>query len=191
MKKLTLAALFFLIFTGVSQGMGNSQNQQDNSQNNDASINQAKQDYRLYLDKLKELSAQYGQVTNQMKKVIKEEGVPTWDDKTGQIQITHDLNFSDNGPVRETEKEVKLILEVPGLKKDSIRVSVEDETVLRIQAVRKAVEDGGQEEPVEQTFNLPSRVQDKNTHAKYEDGILTVTLQKILTPKKTVAVPVQ
>ena len=158
---------------------------------NDPAYDQARQDYRAYLEKLKELSQQYNQVTSQIKQVIKEEGIPTVDENTGQIKITHDLNFSNSGPIRETEKEIKLVMEKPGLKKDSIRINIEDNRILHVQAVKKAIEAGQQEAPFDETYNLPVPVQDSNTHAKYEDGILTVTLQKIQTSKKTVPVPVQ
>jgi len=162
-----------------------------NSNTADSAADQARQDYRAYLEKLKELSTQYGQITGQIKEVIKEEGVPTIDENTGQIKITHDLNFSGSGPVQETEKDIKIVIEKPGLKKDSIRVTVENNRTLRIRAVKKAGQAGQQEERFEEAYDLSSPVQDNNTHAKYEDGILTVTLQKIQTPKKTVPVLVQ
>ena len=162
-----------------------------NSNTNDPAYDQAKQDYSTYLERLKELSKQYNQVTSQIKEVIKEEGVPTLDENTGQIKITHDLNFSDNGAIRQTEKEIKVVVEKPGLKKDSIHISIEDGRMLRIQAVKKAAEANQQEEPFDASYDLPSPVRDNNTSARYEDGILTVTLQKIQTSKKTVPVPVQ
>ena len=110
MKKLAILAAFFILFLSpLSNAMGNSQDQ-NNSQKSDSSTDQARQDYRVYLAKLKELAQQYNQVTSQVKKVIKEEGVPTWDDKNGGIKITHDLDLSDNGPIRETEKEIKVVL---------------------------------------------------------------------------------
>ena len=191
MKKWTvLAALAILFLSSVSNAMGNSQDQ-NNSQKTGTSMDQAKQDYRLYLAKLKELTQQYDQVTSQVKKVIKEEGVPTWDEKSGKIKITHDLDLSDNGPIRETETEIKVVLEAPGLKKDSLRVNVENENILHIHAVKKAVNPDNREEPYEQNYELPSPVQDKNTSAKYEDGILTVTLRKIPVTKKIVPVTVE
>ena len=162
-----------------------------NSNTNDPAYDQAKQDYRTYLEQLKALSNQYNQVTSEIKKVIKEEGVPTVDENTGQIKITHDLNFSDNSPIRETEKEIKVTLEKPGLRKDSIRIDIENDRTLHIQAKKKAAESGQQEEVFDETYSLPSPVQGKNTNARYEDGILTVTLQKTPASKKTVPVLVQ
>ena len=196
MKKSIIFNLFiFLLFANSSLAMGNSQNQ-DNSQTPNAATEQAKQDYALFLQKMKELGKQYGQVTGQMKQVIKEQGVPTWDDQSGTIKITHDLNLNDtavsnNAPFKETDKEIKAILELPGLKKNSIRIQIENERLLHIQAVKKSVDAGSEEQPFNQSYNLPSAVQEKNTSARYEDGILTVTLQKLQTSGKTVSVPVQ
>ena len=162
-----------------------------NSNTNDPACDQAKQDYRAYLEQLKALSNQYNQVTSEIKKVIKEEGVPTVDENTGQIKITHDLNFSDISPIRETDKELTIIIEKPGLKKDSIHVTIENNRVLHIQAVKKAVDADQREESFDTTYDLPSLVRDNDTNAKYDDGILTVTLQKVQTSKKTVPIVVQ
>ncbi len=200
-KLAVLAALFVLLLAPASNAMGNSQNQDTTTQSN-AAVDQAKQDYRNYISKLKELSKEYGAVTSQIKQVIKEEGIPTFDEQTGELKMTHDLNFSaaaaptqfsNTGPFRvsETDTEIKVVLEVPGLKKNSIRVNIENERVLRVEAVRKAMDTGGKEEPVEQSFQLPSPVQDKNTSARYEDGVLGITLKKMPVTKKIVPVTVQ
>ena len=193
MKKYFLATFFiFVLFSDASQAMGNSQNQnQDNAQTNNGSLDQAKRDYAVFLEKMKELGAQYSQVTGEMKKVVKEQGVPVWDDKTGTIKISHDVNFSDNGPVYETDNEIRVVLEKPGLKKDSIRVTIENDKTLHIQALKKALDAGQADEAVDEVYELPTLVPDPKPNAKYEDGILTVTIQKPLLPKKTVAVPIQ
>ena len=186
MKKIFLSVFFiFLCFSAVSQAMGNSQTQSDN-----ASTDQAKKDYALFLEKMKELGKEYGQVTGEIKKVVKEQGVPVWDDKEG-IKISHDVNFSGNGPVYETDSEIKILLEKPGLKKGSIRLTIEDEKTLHVWALKKSLEDGQPDEVVDETYELPSTVPNPQPHAKYEDGILTITIQKPLIAKKTVDVPVQ
>ena len=169
--------------------MGNSQSQ-DNSQNNPG-LDQAKKDYAVLLQKLGEMGKQYSQVTAETKKVIKEQGVPVWDDKTGTIIVSHDVNFSGNGPYFQTEKEIKYVFEKPGLKKGSIRVSIEDDKILHIQAWKKSMQDGQPDETVDEKYELPAPVSDLRPQAKYEDGILTITIQKPLVPKKTVSVPVQ
>ena len=193
MKKSILSAfLIFMFFSGASQAMGNSQNQnQDNSQTHNASLDQAKQDYALFLQKMKELGAQYSQVTGEMKKVVKEQGVPVWDDTTGTIKVSHDVNFTDNGPIHETDNEIRVVLEKPGLKKDSIHVTIENDKTLHVLALKKASEVGRPDEPMDETYELPTLVPDPKPHAKYEDGVLTITIQKPLLSKKTVSVPIQ
>lgn len=183
---------FCLVFSAVSYAMGSSgtsASAQDDSKSQ--AVEQAKKDYAVFLDQLKEISRQYGEVTGEAKKVIQEQGVPVWDDQSGGLKISHDVDFtsSSHDAFRETEKELKLILEAPGLKKESIRITIEDENLLRLKAVKKALESQGREEAFEKTYELPTRVSDKNMKASYVDGVLTVTLHKIPGSKKTVVVP--
>lgn len=192
-KSAVLAALFILALVPSSGAMGNSQ--QDNTTGGGQVSEEARESYRAYIAQLKELSRQYGQITSQVSKVIKEEGVPTWDESTGTIKMSHDVNFSSaasaSGDVKETENEIRIIVEAPGLKKDSIRVEIENEKLVRVRAVKKALEAGGSEQPFESSYQLSSSVQDKNAAARYEDGILTVTLKKIPVSKKIVPVTVR
>jgi len=169
--------------------MGDSQNQ-DNSQNS-ASVEQAKKDYAVFLQKLAEMGQQYNQVTAQTKQVVKDQGIPVWDDKEGKIKISHDLNFSDNGAVHETENEVRVVLEKPGLRKGSIRVTIEDDRMLHLKAFKKSLEAGQPDELVDEKMQLPAGISDTHPQARYEDGILTVTIPKSVVPQKTVDVPVQ
>ena len=181
--------ILFLGFASVSQAMGNSQGQ-DNTQNNPA-MEQAKKDYAVLLKQLGEMGKQYSQVTAEAKKVIKEEGVPVWDDKSGTIVVSHDVNFSGSGPFSQTEKEIKYVFEKPGLKKGSIRVTIENDRILHIQAFKKSLDEGQPDEKIDEKYELPTVASDPRPQAKYEDGILTVTIQKPFIPKKTVNVPVQ
>ncbi len=185
-------SIFFLIFISIataSQAMGNTQGQ-DNNQNNPG-LDQAKKDYAILLQKLGEMGKQYSQVTAEAKKVIKEQGVPVWDDTSGTFKVSHDVNFSGSGPFSQTEKEIRYVFEKPGLKKGSIRVSIEDDKTLHIQAFKKSIEAGQPDEAVDEKYELPAVAGDPRPQAKYEDGILTVTIQKPQFPKKTVSVPVQ
>ncbi len=189
MKTRYFLIFFFLFLSCSSFAMGNSQNQ-DSSQNN-ASLDQAKKDYAVFLQKLNEMSQQYGQVTSQVKEVVKEQGVPVWDEQTGTMKVSHDVNFTSGAPIYETEKEIKVVLEKPGLRKNSIVVTIEDDKTLRVHAFKKAQIDGQPEEPVDVLYSLPAAAAAAHPKARYEDGILTVTIQKSLTPKKSVFVPVQ
>ena len=191
MKKsfLILLGSLMMLIAASSFAMGNSQDQDNKqpSQPSNPAVDRAKLDYRVYLEQLKALGQQYNQITGETKRIIKEEGVPVFDEKTGQIKISHDLNFSDSSPVKETDTEMKLTLEIPGVKKDSIKVTIEDDTMLHVKGIRK-VEDN--EIVIDKSIQLPAKANDKNPRAKYEDGILTVIVKKAETPKKEVAVPV-
>lgn len=178
--------------------MGSSQDQNtpkgNQTQISRESVDQAKRDYAVFLAKMKELGEQYGQVTGEVKKVVKEQGVPVWDDASGTFKISHDVNFSSTGSggsFQETEKELKLIIEKPGLKKNSIRITIENDKTMRLKAFKKSKTAGQPDEPVDETYELPTLVSDPKPVAKYEDGVLTVTIQKSNLPKKTVQVPVQ
>lgn len=188
-----LAALPFLFLASLSAAMGSSQGGDSASTN--PATEKAREDYRAYVAQLKELGRQYGQITSEVSKVIKEEGVPAWDESTGTIKMTKDIDLSSKasapGAVHEADKEIKIVIEVPGLKKDSIRVEIENERLVRVRAVKKAVEPGSTEQEFESAYELPSAVQDKNASARYEDGVLTVTLQKIQAAKKIVPVTVR
>lgn len=141
-------------------------------------IERAKEDYRTYLKKLKGLSAQYKEITGEIKDVIREEGIPVWDDTTGEITISHDLDLTapagaKDSKTRQTEKEMIVTTELPGLRRETIRVTIVDNKVLRILGQKKM--DG---EKVERLIELPAIAKDQGPKTKYEDGILTVWIQK-------------
>ncbi|MEI8345511.1 MAG: Hsp20/alpha crystallin family protein, partial [Candidatus Omnitrophota bacterium] len=152
-------------------------------------VERARQDYRQYLTQLKSLSDQYKEVTGQITQVIKEEGVPTWDDKTGSLKISKDLtglNSSDTARIQEEDKLMNVSIDLPGLKKDSIKVSIQDVKVLKISGTRKI---GQETVPVEQTVQLPAPAEEKGTEARYEDGVLTVKIHKAT--QKEISVPIR
>jgi HSP20 family protein len=70
--------------------------------------------------------------------------------------------------------------ELPGLKREDIQVEMGD-GVLTLSGVRKGfAADGKQERNVEfsRTISVPTRVQEDKIQARYEDGVLTVSLPK-------------
>ncbi len=153
-----------------------------------AAVEQAKADYRVYLQQLKELSKQYSQVTGEMKKVIKEEGVPVWDEDTGGITISHDLDFTDLGPIEETDKEIRVTINMAGVRKNTIKAYIEDDMILHVEGIKRV---GDKDKRVERKIELPSPVSDKKPKAKYEDGLLTVTIRKPAVPIKMTNVSVE
>ena len=70
--------------------------------------------------------------------------------------------------------------ELPGLKKDDVRVELGD-GVLTVSGARKGFAADGAEETANEfsrSVSVPARVKDESIVARYEDGILTVTLPK-------------
>ena len=91
--------------------------------------------------------------------------------------------------VKEDEKAYTVHAEIPGVKKEDIRVEVHGDQVSIRAEVRKETEDKQGEKVlhseryygmVGRTFSLPAEVDEKGTIARYRDGVLDLTL-----PKKT------
>jgi HSP20 family protein len=89
--------------------------------------------------------------------------------------------------VMETEKEIRVDVEMPGLKRDQIDVDVEN-NVLTIRGEKKEERTEGQEGKFHlaerrygtfsRSFVLPRDVDADNIGASFEDGVLTVTIPK-------------
>jgi HSP20 family protein len=196
------AWIFSVVLFSASAAFAQVQNDQD------ASMEQAKQDYRIFLQQLKQLNSQYKEVTNQMREVIREEGVPSWDMGDGETVVpgvspsATPGSFAD-ADIRETEKELIVKIDLPGMQKDKISVKIEDFKLLRVKGERdgekistknsadaKYSRVERQHGAFERVIELPALVDDKKPQAKYENGVLTITLTK-LQPKKEVTVPIQ
>jgi len=88
--------------------------------------------------------------------------------------------------IAETDNEYIVAVEVPGMKKDDIKVTLQD-NVLTIKGERKKESEAhkGTYHRVERcygtferSFTLPSTIKADKIQAKYEDGILKLTLPK-------------
>ena len=88
--------------------------------------------------------------------------------------------------VFEDKESVKIVAEIPGVKPEDIRISIEDH-VLTIRGEKKQVAEETAERvhryersygAFERSFALPSLVDTDRIEAKYEAGILTITLPK-------------
>jgi HSP20 family protein len=93
--------------------------------------------------------------------------------------------------ISESSKEYKLEISVPGLKKDDFKIEV-GSGALTISSERE--EESGEEkenytrkefsyQSFERSFPLPDNVKDDEIIAKYEDGVLTITI-----PKKEISI---
>ena len=174
MSKTFLFALLVILSTGSAIAATQQQDTYDKEQ--------IKQDYRVFLQQLKSLNEQYKEFTGEMGKVMKEEGVPTWD--MGQENI-HDLE--GGAYLKETEKDMFFTLDLPGYKKNSIKLTFKDTKTLVITAERK-LEDISRS--FERSFDLPAPGDQKNSVASYEDGVLTVKIPKTASPQ-AVSIPIR
>ena len=150
---------------------------------------QLKQDYRVFLQQLKTLNAQYKEITGEMGKVMKEEGVPSWDMGEGSTANPEDKteDLGAGAFLRETDKEMVLTTDLPGYKKDSIKLRFQDSKTLVITAQRKL---NALTRSFERSFNLPAPGDQKNSLATYEDGVLTVKIPKTTSPQE-VSIPIR
>lgn len=170
---------------------------QSNDQN--AAYDQARQDYRTYLQQLKVLNRQYKQITGEMSKIIKEEGVPTWD--MGGTESGKTFAAAD---IQETEKDMVVKMDLPGVNKDNLKLKIENNRMLRVQGERNEEKQQTQITPdtryqrterqqgsFERVIELPALASDSGTEAKYENGVLTVKILKAPTAAKEINVPVK
>ena len=102
-----------------------------------------------------------------------------------------DLNVSDSvwSPtvdISETENQYEVNAEIPGLKKEDIKLSVED-NVLTLSGERKVEKETDKKNyhrieraygKFERSFRLPKEVDAENIKANYKNGVLTVQLPK-------------
>ena len=89
--------------------------------------------------------------------------------------------------VVETEREIRVVTEMPGLKRDHIEIDVEN-NVLTIRGENRDERTEGQEGryhlaerrwgTLTRSFVLPRDVESEAIQASFEDGVLTVTIPK-------------
>jgi len=105
-----------------------------------------------------------------------------WPSLEGKGEVT----WSPRADVHETEKDVVIDLEVPGLKKEEIKVEIRD-GLLTVSGERKdewktETPEGSRIErhygKFERMFSLPDTVTDDKVSAVYTNGVLTLTLPK-------------
>jgi len=98
-----------------------------------------------------------------------------------------DYTWSPRVDIHETDKEIHLDVELPGLDKKDIKVEVRNNT-LTISGERKSEHKTEESQccrierhygKFERTFGLPDTVTSDKVAAEYKNGVLTLTLPKI------------
>ena len=172
--------LFYLLLSLLSSPLLAATQQQQGTYNKE----QLKQDYRVFLQQLKSLNAQYKEITGEMSQVMKEEGTPTWD-MGDTAENKQDLG--GGAYLKDGDREMVLALDLPGYKKDSIKLQYKDGKTLGIKADRKL---DTVNRSFERSFDLPAMGDQKNSTATYEDGVLTVKIPKTTSPQE-VSIPIR
>ena len=135
----------------------------------------------MFLKQLKELNSQYKEVTGQMAQVLKEEGLPKWD-----LGDTGALSPDPAVHIKEMGQELTVSIDLPGIQKETLKVTVHDGKTLLVSADRKV---DSEVKKVEKTVELPSAVDATGVKAGYAAGVVTVQLPK--TASQEVTIPVQ
>lgn len=100
--------------------------------------------------------------------------------------VASSLDWMPPVDIRETGEAMTLFVEIPGLKKDDISITLEN-NVLSISGERKFEKDVEQENyhrieraygSFSRSFSLPANVRTDKVDASFADGVLTVSLPK-------------
>ena len=115
------------------------------------------------------------------------------------MKLHSDLTWEPPTDVVETEREIVVLVEVPGMNGREIDV-VTDGKILKISGTRKNITPQGRKQfhkleiqvgPFERMVELPAPVDHSDVSAHYERGILTVTLCKLEEQKQVRRVEIE
>lgn len=180
-----------------------------------AAIAKAKSEYKLFLEELKKLNEQYKDVTAQIREVVQEEGLPTIDDKTGEMTIQkpgvlptpkkkdNQQVFGDVD-VREMDDEILVKMDLPGVEKDELSISIENDRILKVAGKRDEEDHTAKtadaalyskyerlQGSFERRVELPALADEEGTSAEYDNGVLTIRVRKASQAKKEVSVAIR
>lgn len=105
--------------------------------------------------------------------------MPSW----GGMDAAHRMKMD----IVESEQEFTVNAEIPGVKKEDIKIAIEGDRVSIRAEVKQETEEKKEGNLVRseryygqqyRSFTLPQAVDDSKAEAKYQDGILTLTLPK-------------
>ena len=96
-------------------------------------------------------------------------------------------NYLPAVDIKEDEKHLYIKAEVPGMKKEDIKVTINDDNVLQIKGTKQTEEKNEGESYLRmersfgefvRSFILPENVKEDSINAKYTDGVLEISLEK-------------
>ena len=96
-------------------------------------------------------------------------------------------NFSPKIDVTEDKNNINVVAEIPGVKKDQIKITLQD-NILTLEGEKKKGTNEKDENyfrservygSFKRCFTLPSKVDSNKVEAKFEDGMLSITLKKL------------
>lgn len=102
--------------------------------------------------------------------------------------------FAPRCDISEDERNLYVHVELPGIKKDEVKVTIHDDNILMVKGEKKREEKVENDDKsfirIERTFGsfsrsfaLPENVKSDSINARFDNGVLTITLEKI-EPKK-------
>jgi HSP20 family protein len=109
----------------------------------------------------------------------------------GMLQRFSDQSWAPVMDIVESEKDFTVKVELPGMKKEDIKINIEN-NILSIEGERKteSEEKGKTFHRIERSYgqfyravSLPKHVDDAKIKAEFNDGLLTITLPKAETAK--------
>jgi len=109
----------------------------------------------------------------------------------GMLQRFSDQSWAPVMDIVESEKDFTVKAELPGMKKEDIKINIEN-NILSIEGERKteSEEKGKTFHRIERSYgqfyraiSLPKHVDDAKIKAEFNDGLLTITLPKAETAK--------
>ena len=117
----------------------------------------------------------------------------TWPRASAEGNGARKLEWSPSADISETDKEYVIRIDLPAVKKEDVKVTVED-GVISISGERKALTSDKDEKfhrvesfygSFERSFSLPDNVDMDGVTCDSKNGILTVHIPKVATKKQT------
>lgn len=104
----------------------------------------------------------------------------------GNYDSVHSNDWIPAVDITETENEFRFVAEVPGLSKKDIKLSLENNVLMISGEKKNEIKQEGREYhrversygKFERSFRLPRDVKSEQINAKYDNGLLTVTVPK-------------